>query len=58
MIVATDARTPSDRMPMVMFFSFLGICTWRSRNIGTSEVLISVKILAAETKYDTFKITA
>lgn len=50
MVVATDARTPRDRIPMVTSFSLGGIWTWRSRKAGTSEVEISVKMLAAETK--------
>lgn len=57
MVVATDARTPSDRIPMVTSFNLGGIWTWRSKKAGTSDVEISVKMLAAETKYDTFKMT-
>lgn len=54
-MVATDAKTPSDKMPIVMILILVGIWRWRSKSTGISAVLISVKMFVTDTKYDTFR---
>jgi hypothetical protein len=50
MVVATDAKIPSERTAMVRSLNFKGIWMVRSKKIGTREVARSVKMLAALTK--------
>lgn len=57
MVVAIDANTPRDKMAMVMSLTRGASCTWRSSRIGVSAVARSVKMLVAETKYETLRIT-